>query len=369
VLFGACLGIIALPDIVPIAESLYRKRKQSGVISSMQWAMLSYSTNNLGDDIQSLAIKRFLPKVDYLIDRDYLSEFTANEGMNTGIILNGWYGHRPENFPPPKGLIPLLTSIHLSKYPGNGPNPRPAATVMCEPPSSSYLKQYGPVGTRDPFTKDLLQRAGIDAFVSSCATLTFPRSSIARTSEIVCVDLPPDLVEEVRRKTTRPVTSLTHYVVPDTPTTERFDRAQSLLDKYAAVSAVVTTRLHVALPCLALGTPVYLLDWGDDRERFEGLHGLARHGTFQELLTGAKGFNIQRPTPNSTAFKDTARLLEVQIRAFVQYLVGHEGASADEVRLLAAEAAQRSRSAGARSRWQIGVRSILRRVQNEDKGE
>ena len=37
---------------------------------------------------------------------------------------------------------------------------------------------------------------------------------------------------------------------------DKFDRADGLLRHYAAAKCVVTSRIHCALPCLSLGTPV-----------------------------------------------------------------------------------------------------------------
>ena len=44
----------------------------------------------------------------------------------------------------------------------------------------------------------------------------------------------------------------------------RFDRAAWLLGIYSSAKAVVTGRLHCALPCLALGTPVLFVESADD---------------------------------------------------------------------------------------------------------
>ena len=35
----------------------------------IKYALLSYDTENIGDEIQSLAAKRFLPRVDLLLNR------------------------------------------------------------------------------------------------------------------------------------------------------------------------------------------------------------------------------------------------------------------------------------------------------------
>lgn len=52
-------------------------------------------------------------------------------------------------------------------------------------------------------------------------------------------------------------------------------KAESLVKKYAAASLVVTTRIHCALPCLGLGTPVIYIDdpkaWDISTCRMDGL--------------------------------------------------------------------------------------------------
>jgi len=56
---------------------------------------------------------------------------------------------------------------------------------------------------------------------------------------------------------------------------EKLKRANEMLDLYASAKLVVTSRIHCALPCLALGTPVIFFDFGYvrkiNRGRFEGV--------------------------------------------------------------------------------------------------
>ena len=52
------------------------------------YGLLSYETENIGDEIQSLAAKRFIPKIDLFIDRDKLNKIKS--GKNIKIILNGF---------------------------------------------------------------------------------------------------------------------------------------------------------------------------------------------------------------------------------------------------------------------------------------
>ena len=60
----------------------------------------AYSTNNLGDEIQSIAARQFLPSVDALVDRDDWIAFPSNTEGPFRIILNGRFTHCPEKWPP-----------------------------------------------------------------------------------------------------------------------------------------------------------------------------------------------------------------------------------------------------------------------------
>lgn len=68
---------------------------------AMKYALLTYSIENVGDDIQSIAARRFLPRVDYYIDRDQIGEWKNNDKNETvKLIANGWYMRDPFKWPP-----------------------------------------------------------------------------------------------------------------------------------------------------------------------------------------------------------------------------------------------------------------------------
>ena len=60
----------------------------------MKYGLLTYDENerffNVGDNIQSLAAKQFLPKVDEFINREELAE---HKGDAVNLIMNGWFSH------------------------------------------------------------------------------------------------------------------------------------------------------------------------------------------------------------------------------------------------------------------------------------
>ena len=267
-----------------------------------KYAVLSYRTNNLGDDIQSIAAEQFLPQIDLRIDRERLDR-RPDGAPDCKIILNGWHTHAPERWPPASFLKPLITSFHINRevFPLNvgGLNP---ADVLVRGESIRYIRDHGPIGARDLSTLDLLRQHDVDSHFSGCLTLTLGSGSAAARGDYVCaVDLPERLLSMMRERTRSRLVVRTHQC-PEGGIIERGYLARRLLSLYAQAKGVVTTRLHCALPCLALGTPVLFVPSAKDSYRFTGLAAFLHHCSAQEYLEGAVPFDVDKPLPNSDAF-------------------------------------------------------------------
>ena len=64
-------------------------------------------------------------------------------------------------------------------------------------------------------------------------------------------------------------------IKPNTISDEkRFEIAEDLLRRYARAKFVITSRIHCALPCLALGTPVVFINSFQDKSNLSRLEGL-----------------------------------------------------------------------------------------------
>src|SRR5690606_18727181 len=59
---------------------------------------------------------------------------------------------------------------------------------------------------------------------------------------------------------------------------QRFKEAERFLNIFSKAKLVITSRIHCALPCLALGTPVIFINYGfsnnSDQSRFKGITDL-----------------------------------------------------------------------------------------------
>lgn len=66
---------------------------------------------NIGDYIQTVAQEQFFDNIDCYIEREHLSDTEYDETVN--VIMNAWYMWHPENFPPSPQINPLFISMHI----------------------------------------------------------------------------------------------------------------------------------------------------------------------------------------------------------------------------------------------------------------
>lgn len=51
------------------------------------YGLLNYDSVNIGDEIQSIAAKKFLPKVDTFVNREKLKDFSSEIKVKMGICM------------------------------------------------------------------------------------------------------------------------------------------------------------------------------------------------------------------------------------------------------------------------------------------
>jgi hypothetical protein len=236
--------------------------------------------------------------------------------------------HHPENWPPPPNLRALLTSMHISSHASleNRSRASPEWHLLAGA-NGDYLRRWGPVGARDWHTLELLDRHGIPAYWSGCLTLTLEHEAVTREEVICAVDLDPEMLAHLRARSRTPVVSMTHLLPADAAVGQRrkFAAALDLLRRYAGAKAVVTTRLHCALPCLALKTPVLFVEVAPDRYRFDGLRDLLHHADRDCFLADRHDFAFDRPPPNPPYYARRRWRLIQEAERFVAAANGDPG--------------------------------------------
>ncbi len=270
----------------------------------MQKAVLDYpNSDNLGDFIQSIAAAAFLDENPVFLDRDQLHLGTSTP---TQLILNGWFMEQPHHWPPGPGIIPLFLSFHI--------NPT-AQKQMLSPEGIAYLQKHAPIGCRDHYTLQLLQKHQISAYFSGCLTLSLNRQGFSRPQQapqepyiLLCSALERlnpknnpsasglggllDRLKNLQRavlfqrankrlesfleQAQHPVVRRSQIVsVEKHSKEERLALAEEQLQWIAHAKLVISSRIHTALPAVAMGIPVLFLSDGlehpNQQSRLEGL--------------------------------------------------------------------------------------------------
>lgn len=340
----------------------------------MKHGLLIYRTNpdsnifNIGDYIQSLAAAQFYDnKIDVYLNREKLNEY---HGDDVKLIMNGWFMHEPQNWPPSERINPLFVAFHINKL---------AQNELTSSESISYLKKFQPIGCRDYNTVHMLQDKGVHAYFSGCMTLTLGlmyKSSRARGTSVYFTDVPIIVshtlktylnviklavfnlnsvlaihknrrdgnsikdfiktlffVEKYSKVFTLEVLKKAVYLKQEIPDNfksedEKFSYAKKLLNLYSEARFVVTSRIHCALPCLALETPVLFVNYLEQPEvskcRMSGLIEL-----FHTIDIGSKSIKVSLPVDkidlnfsfeNKNLYKKYSESLCERVREFTKCL-------------------------------------------------
>lgn len=278
---------------------------------------------NIGDFIQAVASSQFLPQIDGFIDREQIKQY---DGDDCKVIMNGWFMHFDEGWPPSRKIHPLFVAFHINST---------ATSWLLSSDSISYLKKYEPIGCRDMQTCALLKEKGIDAYFSGCMTLTLGCKYLSQKKDNLIYIVDP--YYKYSKSLFHAILNLFHIIIyyknvksiaakfdccwwcnpksfkrlfftsyfycqyrqlfakdlllnaiyvcqendsyKSLKTDEkRFDIAQKLIENYSHARMVITSRIHCALPCLGLETPVIFVENKEQSEtsacRLSGLSEL-----------------------------------------------------------------------------------------------
>lgn len=298
----------------------------------MKYGLIVYpESDNLGDHILSYAAIRFLPRIDYIVDREHLDTFCPDEKELVAVIMNGWYLYNKFNWPPSPYLNPLILGTHFSDNVMWG-----IKDQYLDGEGSNYLKTHGPVGCRDVSTREKMETRDIPSYFSGCLTLTLKQFPDAvKHNKIVLVDIPDMLKQKVQAENRQDeVAVISHHIDLNERYTS-WEKQKAAVEKnlrfYQGARLVITSRLHCALPCLALGTPVILIT--NDSEDFA-----RRMGTYTPYLHcyTAESFMKEKfdwlcPAPNSDKFHT---LRDALIKTCTDFMIDAEAGKENKAAFL-----------------------------------
>ena len=245
---------------------------------------------NLGDCMQSLGVENIYQKADIspneliFVNRDDIKNYT---GKSCHLVMQSWFGDYANVFPLPWSdkITPIFIGFHLNDV--NNTRQRFIREKIYE-----KMKPYQPIGCRDRGTRDFLKSLGLDAYFSGCMTLTFDkRENTPTNGKTFIVDLDKKVMKKLPKKIKdKGNFSISHFYYWDEyPVTkqgaEEFEQyARKILSRYKnEANLVITSKIHVAMPCIALGIPVIFITDHTDNIRFDVLNGIIPIYSYKDM--------------------------------------------------------------------------------------
>lgn len=230
---------------------------------------------NLGDPIQSYAVK-LLYKEMGIEERDMIPvdryDMKTYDGEECICVVNTCSTYEElaydSGFMPPSDKIHAIPfSLHINRHIADD--------------ELEFYRSCLDVGCRDVFTENKLSKLGVRAYLTGCLSLTFPRRSREqeiRAKDVYLIDVQPEFRELIPKEILRDAIELSSIYrfeikhnlkrMTEQEASEYHrmgeERIKLLRD---TAKLVITTRLHAAAPCLAMGIPV-IMTKHDDRFGF-----------------------------------------------------------------------------------------------------
>lgn len=278
-------------------------------------------------DIQSYAAAKILPHVDYYLARENLDSFKSKNNEPVGVLMNAWWMWEKWNWPPAECIYPYMISMHINNY-GIRRKSSPIQTEWLQGIGGEYFKAYEPIGCRDETTINFLKENNIKTYFSGCLTLTLPKQKITSdTGTYVClVDLKPELEKKAREyleNTGLEIRTITHncdYRKSDISMEERFKIVEEILTQYQNAKVVITRRLHVTLPCLAMGVPVVSivnLDDAGNYTRWAPYSDWVNYISEKDFMSHTFDYDFMNPKTNKMDYLETRNSLIKSVNIFI----------------------------------------------------
>ena len=167
-------------------------------------------------------------------------------------------------------------------------------------------------------------------------TLTLPKQKETpdKGTYVCLVDVNPDIEKAARawlKDSGLEIRKLTHhcdYRRSDATMEERFRVVEDTLTQYQNAKFVITRRLHVSLPCLAMGTPVLsIVDMNDkgNSTRWAPYHDWVHAVSEKDFIAGQFSYDVHNPPANKEDYLPTRNALIQELTDFVAQTKDCEG--------------------------------------------
>ncbi len=253
-------------------------------------------SDNMGHDLTVLAAMQHLPRIDHVLDAEALDAPLPGLAPDDRVVtlVTSHFLTRADHWPPHMAVAPACIGVHISQEDGWG-----VPIAALDGAGLAALRAAAPIAVRDGRTAKRLAALDVPHAVTGDITLTLRHADVPRRG-IVCCDVPEEVLHAVRAFR-QDVTAVTHDNPSPPPDFDRrMDAARALLDAYAGAEMVFTRRLHCAMACLALGTPVLWLYHPEyeDIGRFAPMDGMVRRQSVDDFLLETRQHGLPAPWRN-----------------------------------------------------------------------
>jgi len=246
---------------------------------------------NAGDMFQTFAVINLYQKAGIEINditpinRDEIGTYQGKTGT---LIMQGYYERTPQfnaqaksiQMPCSVKINPVFIGFHIADI-----------NYYTRPEAIEYYKKYSPIGCRDRLTSELLKNLGVNAYFSGCLTLTFDKREKKDTqNKIFIVDIPEKAFKKIpvhirnEAEIRTQKIKIENFSSQDEIITEFEKKSGRLLEEYKnTAKLVVTKRIHVAMPCIAMGIPIVFIHKNPQNARFDVLHGLTEIYSYKDI--------------------------------------------------------------------------------------
>lgn len=203
--------------------------------------------------------------------------------------MQGWFAHS-YHFLPPKNILPVFVGTHFTGY----IQQYLLYLLACYP---RYFEGKT-IGCRDLYTLEFCSKLGLKSYFSRCLTLTLPkRTPSPSQNKIFFVGLDDKFLPFIPSAIKRQATHINQqgYATDTLTSAHFFDTANALLTRYKnEAKLIITSALHCASPCVAMGIPVIFCRQNDEQlTRFSALHSILPIYTIDDFKNKRVDFSPQ----------------------------------------------------------------------------
>lgn len=217
---------------------------------------------NIGDYVQSYGVENAYQKIGIkeneivYCEKHALNNYYFYEKVL--LVMNNVYSGYGVNgalnsFPTPEWVIPVFIGFNCHDE-----------AVIAE--NKLYFKKWQPIGCRDEKTKEIVKKFGIEAYLTGCSSILFDkRQCFPKEPKIYFVDVSENLMEMLPEEYLKKSICMSHnlkvveYLQNANDSMYFYALGKKILEEYRSnASLVITSKLHCAAPCMAMGIPVIL---------------------------------------------------------------------------------------------------------------